>query len=104
LGSAHVWIHSSQSSEDTGSVWISSRADSYPPRVYAGGCEPGTPLSYINANIDSYDTLRSQLDLTPVLATLGSCKYLNVAFEHDYSVSTSDFLSDGPDEFTLEES
>jgi hypothetical protein len=94
LGAAAVWLHSSQSDEDTGSVWISSRTDSRPPRVYALGCEPGTPLSYINHSIDDYDTLHDPLDLTPVLQDLASHRYLNVLYSAGFSLSTGDVITD----------
>jgi hypothetical protein len=100
LGTPALWLHSSQSNEDTGSVWISSRHDSHPPRIYAAGCGPGTPLSYINANIDSYDTLRDPIDISSVLKDLSSHKYLNVFFEHDFSFSTTDTLGD-PEEIEV---
>lgn len=94
LGTANVWLHSSQSNQDTGSVWISSRFDSKPARVYAGGCEPGTSLSWINANIESYDTLREQLDLTGVLGDLASHRYLNVLYDSGFSLSVGDTLGE----------
>ena len=94
LGTTKLWLHSYQSNEDTGSVWVSSHGAARPPRVYAAGCEPGTPLSYINANIGSYDTLREEIDIIGVSLQMPTHKYLNVVFDHGFTFSVGDELVD----------
>jgi hypothetical protein len=99
LGAPIVWLHSIQEDDDTGSVFISLNADGLPPRVYALGCQEGTPLSYINHSVDGYDTLRDEIDLTSILYELPLHRYLNVLFDNSSSplqtgviLSTSDEL------------
>jgi hypothetical protein len=81
LGTPKLHLHSSQSNDDTGSAWVSAHTDSRAPRVYAFGCEPGTPLSYINNSLDSYDRLNDPIDISSVLDALGSSRYLFVVYE-----------------------
>jgi hypothetical protein len=90
LATPQLHLHSSQANDDTGSAWISARTDSYGPRAYAFGCEPGTPLSHINANLDSYDRLNEPLDISEAWNDLASKRHLFVVFDGTYKLFATD--------------